>query len=341
VIRRIVVTAVAMTAVAMTALVAPGRAAAAPEATAPPPVPTDVQAVADDRSAIVTWEGISPWGGSDTFHTITPYVGGVAQTPVQTYADGSARVNGLANGTAYRFTVTATTADGTSAPSARSAAVRPQLWTPFRSADRLIRRMHRIFADRAPTETELATWRDAFAAGTTTRTELVLALIDAPAWDDTVGALFRYYVATVNRPPDIEGLRYWLDELDSGRRTLSAIARQIGDSREALFLRGLGDDRSYVENLYTSVLSRRAAPAEVQYWLGRLAAGVPHWKVALLITEAAERGDPLSTRYYSLFIGFQDRVPDGNQSNSDLLKLIGGEITLADLVTASIGFTLR
>lgn len=330
---------VGLTVATAVSAVVPSGAVPAQE-TAPPPTPTDVRAVADDRGAIVTWEPAQP-STPRTVHTITPYVGGVAQTPVQERGSGWARVTGLTNGTAYRFTVSTANDDGQSAPSAMSPAVRPQLWAPFASADRLIRRMHRLFAFRPPTTTELTTWRDAFTAGTTTRTELVLALIDGPAWDDTVGAVLRSYAAVLRRDPDIEGVRYWRDELRSGRRTLSAVARAIGDSVEARERRARTDDAGFVEDLYVTAFGRRPTASESQYWVGRMQTGLPHWKVALLIAEAPERGVSVTTRYYSLFIGMQDLVPDANRSNSDLRGLGDGYITFDDLVTGAIGFALR
>lgn len=75
----------------------------------------------------VSWTAPSDDGGSPlTGYVVTPYVGGVAQTPVPLGSGTtSTTVTGLTNGTAYTFAVTATNAvGGTSAP--MSAAVTPQ-----------------------------------------------------------------------------------------------------------------------------------------------------------------------------------------------------------------------
>ena len=59
---------------------------------------------------------------------MTPFIGATAQTPVQVN-DGSATsatVNGLTNGMAYTFKVTATNSIGTGPASAASSAVTPQ-----------------------------------------------------------------------------------------------------------------------------------------------------------------------------------------------------------------------
>jgi hypothetical protein len=93
-------------------------------ATVPDP-PLNVSAAAGDSSAFVTWNAPVDDGGSPiTSYTVTANPGGATATTL----DGSttnATVNGLTNGTAYTFTVTATNAKGTSAASTASPAVTP------------------------------------------------------------------------------------------------------------------------------------------------------------------------------------------------------------------------
>ena len=79
-------------------------------------------------SASVQWA--APWsdGGSPiTGYVVTPYAGGVAQTPVVSPGTGlSTAVTGLANGTTYTFRVAAMNALGTGPQSADSNPVTPQ-----------------------------------------------------------------------------------------------------------------------------------------------------------------------------------------------------------------------
>lgn len=89
-----------------------------------PSAPTAVTAVAGNQHAVVSFTAPANNGGSAiTSYTVLSSPGGIS-------VSGSASpitVTGLSNGTSYLFTVTATNAAGTSAPSAASSAVVPLL----------------------------------------------------------------------------------------------------------------------------------------------------------------------------------------------------------------------
>jgi hypothetical protein len=104
-----------------------GPASAASNTVTPTPVtaptaPTNVSANPASGQALVSWTPPSDNGGTPlTGYSITPYLAGAAQSPVQVSASQtSATVTGLTNGASYTFTVTATNAVGssTSSPSA-------------------------------------------------------------------------------------------------------------------------------------------------------------------------------------------------------------------------------
>jgi large repetitive protein len=89
-----------------------------------PSAPSGAVAAAGDGSASVSWAAPASDGNSPiTSYTVTASPGGQSAT---TSGQTTATVNGLTNGSASTFTVTATNAAGTSAASAATAAVTPK-----------------------------------------------------------------------------------------------------------------------------------------------------------------------------------------------------------------------
>ncbi len=104
-----------------------GRFHSAVLAAAPPQPPTAVAAIPGDGAATVSWNPPADDGGSPVLEYVATAVPGAATC---TAAGTSCTVPGLANGTAYTFTVTARNAIGTSVPSAPSAPVIPAAAAP-------------------------------------------------------------------------------------------------------------------------------------------------------------------------------------------------------------------
>jgi hypothetical protein len=93
-----------------------------------PAAPTGVTGVAGNRSVTLSWTppAVPAGRSSATGYRITAFIGSTAQAPVDTgNVTKNVAVNGLSNGTTYRFTVAARNQWGIGPASAASAAVTP------------------------------------------------------------------------------------------------------------------------------------------------------------------------------------------------------------------------
>jgi hypothetical protein len=103
--------------------------AVTPTAPNPPAVPTGVTATAGSGSVSLTWTAPANNGATITSYTVTPS-SGAPLTVTGSPAPANATVTGLANGTTYTFTVSATNSAGTSAASGFSNPATPLTSTP-------------------------------------------------------------------------------------------------------------------------------------------------------------------------------------------------------------------
>lgn len=89
----------------------------------------------------------------------------------------------------------------------------------------------------------------------------------------SAAVVYRLYQAAFNRAPDISGLSYWTNWLESGV-PLNSIAASFVNSAEYQAL--YGDHPSHsntVDNLYKNVLHRQGDPDGIAYWLTALIRG--------------------------------------------------------------------
>jgi len=113
--------------------------------------------------------------------------------------------------------------------------------------------------------------------------------------DGVAGQAYRIYQAAFNRTPDLPGLGYWIQAMDSGQ-TLTQVAAGFVSSSEFQLQYGAGaTHEQLLTRFYQNILHRAPDPAGYDYWLDILvtqAATVP--QVLAFLSESQENVDALA-----------------------------------------------
>ena len=108
------------------------------------------------------------------------------------------------------------------------------------------------------------------------------------------------YREFLGREPDPAGLAGWLAAMGGGL-TIQGLESGFIASPE-YYAKAGGTDGSWVRQLYRHVLGRDAAGAEVQAWVGALAAGGSRYAVAMGFVLSTERLATVIDGYYTAFL---------------------------------------
>lgn len=245
----------------------------------------------------------------------------------------STSMTGLANGTPYRFAVAALNPSGASAPSAKSASIRPADLAPFSRSDTFVRQQFLDFAKREPTLAETLVWLDRLHSGAVTPAGAVAGIADA------VGApamrMTRLYSAYFQRLPDFSGFGYWTRRLRSGT-SLKKVSDTFAASSEFTTKYGSLSNTAFVTLVYQNVLGRAPDPSGRSYWVRKLdARTISRGSVMLNFSESSENVRKADSEVRSVLLrsGMLQRMPTTGE-HADDVALLDGVAEPVDLALA-------
>lgn len=106
--------------------------------------------------------------------------------------------------------------------------------------------------------------------------------------ESTGGQAYRLYQAAFQRAPDVDGLGFQINALDSGY-SLHQVAQNFLDSPEFRTLYGTSlDDRTFVTKLYENVLNRGPDAEGLAFQMAALAGGRDRAQLLVDFSESAE-----------------------------------------------------
>jgi hypothetical protein len=199
----------------------------------------------------------------------------------------------------------------------------------------------RDFLEREGDTGGLAFWTGEITAGRQTRASMAEAFLASPEYANLIAPMTRLYFGSFVRIPDFDGLRFWVREFASGRRTAAEIANLFASSPEFLSTYGALDNRAFVERLYLNILNRSSAsdPAGQAFWQGELDSGRRNRGAVLLaFTESAEYKSVRANQLNVVAINYalSQRAPTQQEFNTDSAALTAGTATVRSLVQRTI-----
>lgn len=185
------------------------------------------------------------------------------------------------------------------------------------------------FLDRAPTPEELSATVGRLGAGTT-RATVARELSSSREWIDV--SITRFYLDTLDRQPDETGLAYWVEQVQSRRRTLAQVAASFYSSPEYYANSG-GTNADWVTDLYTKVLHRNPSAGDVTFWSSR-AQAKGRTAVATEIYGSLESRRDRVTLLYQVLLG---RAPeaDGRDFWAERIRTSGDLALAVNLVVSA------
>lgn len=124
------------------------------------------------------------------------------------------------------------------------------------------------------------------------KSALEIRLQDISLTFDEEGAaakLNRLYKAAFGRSPDVRGLGYWKNVLDSTSIPIEQVARDFLSSKESQSLYGSTlSNAEFVARIYQNVLSRAGDPSGIAYWVSVLERGESRAAVLLAVADSTE-----------------------------------------------------
>jgi Ca2+-binding RTX toxin-like protein len=91
--------------------------------------------------------------------------------------------------------------------------------------------------------------------------------------DGVAGAAYRIYKAAFARTPDNDGLKFWINDMDTGTSLTTVAAGFVGSAEFKSVYGANPTNQAIVEKLYQNVLGREGESAGIDYWVGELNAG--------------------------------------------------------------------
>ena len=111
--------------------------------------------------------------------------------------------------------------------------------------------------------------------------------------DGNGGQAYRLYRAAFDRAPDLEGVGFWITQLDRGLSLQQVASAFIGSAEFHGLYGSAPGDAQFVELLYRNVLHRQPDDGGYAFWMARLEEEIGRERVLAAFSESVENVEAL------------------------------------------------
>ena len=158
---------------------------------------------------------------------------------------------------------------------------------PYTNAADFIQRQYKDFTGQAATPAQLNQW----LTNVDTTEEVISFINHFAGYSQRIHRplVIRLYKAYYQRAPEPSGLKYWANEMATGKTTVSKMSEFFAKSTEFKSLYGVKTNAEFVTLVYQNVLDRDPSASDLSYWKSRLDQGkITRGKLMIHFSESAE-----------------------------------------------------
>lgn len=159
------------------------------------------------------------------------------------------------------------------------------VWAPWPTAEAMVDGLSVLLDARELTASDRALLIGDLEDGDVDAFDVVTSLA---AQNRAVGDVATLYASLLKRRPDLPGLDFWTAKLRAGTASAGRVADIFSNTAEVKAQHQGRSDADAVEWAYQSTLGRPSDPVGKAYWVGRLAAGLPRFRMISMFALAPE-----------------------------------------------------
>lgn len=152
--------------------------------------------------------------------------------------------------------------------------------TILNNAELYITQLYQDILKRSGDSVGIAYWVQELESGASSRAEVAYQFLTSREFDNNISSIAHIYVGSLDRLPDTIGLKYWIDQNQTGS-SFQQISNALLNSYEYTHKYGTPDLGRYINILYENILNRAPDTEGLSFWQQQAHSGISRDEIML------------------------------------------------------------